>query len=99
LKLNHDIAAIGEIDSNDHQYRLGKVLFAINNEVGRAYKKYGHYASPLEGLGAIRSEYREFEDAVQSRNIDHAVMEAMQVAATATRFIMEFGPKPENISN
>jgi hypothetical protein len=66
---------------------------AIIREIGRARAKYPTYHSGHEGAAVIREEYEELWDGVKASKGTHVngttAIEAIQVAATAIRFIAE----------
>lgn len=61
----------------------------VNEELDRATKKFGEFVSIHEGLGIIREEYREFEDAVFWATRREQMNEATQLAAMALRFLID----------
>lgn len=52
-----------------------------------AEDKYGPFYSMHEALGVIRLEYRELEEAIQSRDTDRIIAEAFDLAAPCLRLI------------
>ena len=63
----------------------------VVREMFRGREMYGQYASTHEAVAVIREEYLEFEREVFHGTPEAAVKEAVQLAATAMRFVMEFG--------
>jgi hypothetical protein len=52
-----------------------------------AESKYGPFTSMHEALGVIRLEYRELEEAIQSRDANRIIAEALDLAAPCLRLI------------
>lgn len=69
---------------------VAKATQTVINEMGRGAKKFGKYASMHEAASVIREEFDEFWDEVKVNNKERAISEAVQVAATALRFVVEF---------
>ena len=53
--------------------------------INRAREKYGPFSSMQEALGVIRLEYRELEEAIQARDPDRIIAEALDLAAPCLR--------------
>ena len=61
----------------------------VNDELQRAYSLHGPMRSTHEAYGILAEEMAEFFDEVRSNNLERAIAEATQVAASAVRFIMD----------
>lgn len=69
---------------------------AVRSELTRARARFGPFASAHEGLAVIREEYLEFERAVFHGDGAEALTEAVQLAAMATRYIVDIGSAGRN---
>lgn len=76
--------------------KYGEAAEAAYNEIGRARSKHllKDFASPHEGYAIMKEEVDEMWDAIKKDDTEHAVKEAVQVAAMALRFVAEFGKYP-----
>ena len=72
--------------------KIKGILKALLDEVinTREDPAKGPYKSTHEGLGAIREEYMEFEADVFDNKTQDACMEAIQLAASAINFVIDF---------
>ena len=66
-------------------------LIMMVAELHGGREKFGRYKSTHEGLGVILEEYIEFRREIVRNDNQKAVQEAIQLAAVALRFAMEFG--------
>ncbi len=57
----------------------------VLSEAARADAKFGQFHSSHEGLGVLREECVELEEAIRANNAAAIYAEAVQVAAVATR--------------
>ncbi len=76
-----------------------KVALEIREEMERAENLYGPFHSLHEALAVIREEYLELEQAIfwgnkNGNNKATVRLEALQVAAMATRLLMMLTPSP-----
>ena len=75
--------------------RLYVILTLVGAEVIRAQQKFPPYHSAHEGSSIIREEFEELWDEVKNNKAEGAaarqMQEALQVAATAIRFIYDLG--------
>lgn len=75
--------------------KYGEAAEAAYKEIGRAKEKHPKdFHSPHEGYGVLKEEVDEMWDAIKRDDTEHAVKEAVQVAAMALRFVAEFGKYP-----
>lgn len=76
--------------------RNGAALQELAGELRRAQARFGPYASPHEGWAVIREELDELWDHVihDSGRSLAARGEALQVAATALRYVSDLCPLP-----
>ena len=65
---------------------------AALEELERATKKFGPFASAHEGYAVILEELDEAWDAIKANEIDKACAEMTQVAAMALRFLVDIPP-------
>ena len=61
----------------------------VRDEVSRAMYKFPAYNSTHEGYAVILEELDEMWDDIKNNRTDLAIQEAMQVAATAIRFMVD----------
>lgn len=76
-----------------------KVALEIREEMERAENLYGPFHSLHEAIAVIREEYLELEQAIfwgnkNGNNNATVRLEALQVAAMATRLLMMLTPSP-----
>ncbi len=57
----------------------------IVDEIEKANGLYGPFSSTHEGLGVLMEEFDELRAAVRENNLESVRLEAMQIAAVATR--------------
>ncbi len=67
------------------------VLSQIRSELIRATSKHGPMRSAHEGYAVLKEEVDELWDDVKANNHRGAVIEAVQVAAMAARFVLDVG--------
>jgi hypothetical protein len=67
-----------------------EAMTAIIAEFTNASNKFGRFTSTHEGLGVVLEEYEEFKDEVKANNVQDACKEAVQLAAMAMRFVVDF---------
>lgn len=73
----------------------GEAAEAAYKEIARAKAKHSKdFNSPHEGYAVLKEEVDEMWDAIKKDDTQHAVKEAVQVAAMALRFVAEFGKYP-----
>jgi NTP pyrophosphatase (non-canonical NTP hydrolase) len=72
--------------------KIDNVLMLVRAELIRASENYGEFHSVHEGLGVITEEYFELVDAVRSNNGYEIDKESIQVAAMATRMVVDRTP-------
>ena len=65
-------------------------LHKVREEIIRAQTKFGDFRSPHEGMSVTREELDEMWDEVKADNIPAAADEAIQVAAMASLFAINF---------
>lgn len=68
---------------------IEEILGVVRTELYAATAKFGPFNSAHEGYGILKEEVDELWDDVKANDIDHAKLEAVQVAAMAVRFIMD----------
>jgi NTP pyrophosphatase (non-canonical NTP hydrolase) len=74
------------------------VVDQIIAEMRRGAKKYGRYASLHEAYAVIKEEVDEMWDAIKSNSQPHGICaEAIQVAATTMRMVVEFQRGPAQV--
>lgn len=73
---------------------IDKALALVRDELVKATLAFGKFNSPHEGYGIIAEEFDELFDEIKANNRERAVSEAVQVAAMATRFIIDCGQHP-----
>ena len=76
----------------DHQnsdYYVEAILAVVREEYYAAAAQHRPWASTHEGSAVIREEFEEMWDEVKANNPRNARAEAVQVAATALRFIFD----------
>ena len=64
---------------------LDGITEAVHNEVAYADSRYGSFTSTHEGFGVLAEEVAELLEAVRSNDAEIITLEAVQVAAVATR--------------
>lgn len=65
-----------------------QVIFMLARRLEEAREKHPVFAeSPFQALGVIGAEFRELEVAVEHESADRQFDEALDVAATAMRFV------------
>lgn len=81
---------IREAVGNGNAARGRMILEAIAARLNEARQKHPLYAEgPYQALGVIHSEFRELEKAVEHETESRQMDEALDVVATAVRFIGE----------
>lgn len=68
-----------------------KAFEKVNAELDRAQIKFPAYHSSHEGYAVIYEELDEMWDDVKTNQHQAAVKEAIQVAATAIRYLIDLG--------
>lgn len=71
---------------------IAMALIAVATECEWTHKVNGYFRSAHEGYAILKEEVDELWDAVRADDLDHAAMEAVQVAAMAIRFICDLAP-------
>lgn len=61
------------------------VIQSITDEMARADRRYGPYASSHEGLGVLTEEVAELTEAIRRNDVSAIRLEAIQVASVAAR--------------
>ena len=57
----------------------------VVEQIDQAERRYGDFTSTHEGLGVLIEELRELEDAIRANATESVRLEAIQIAAVATR--------------
>lgn len=73
-----------------------EAMYTVIEELQKAQKRFPKFASAHEGLAVIREEYKEFEFEVFHGSGEKALNEAIQLAAMATRYILDIGSRGRN---
>lgn len=73
----------------DQLQAIDSALNQVRTEMVAAFEKHRPMHSPHEGYGVILEEVDELFDEVKANNLPRAKEEAVQVAAMATRFIVD----------
>lgn len=66
-----------------------EAIHLVEEELVRASGRHGGFSSVHEGLGVITEEYHELIEAVRSNDPAKIREEATQLAAMATRMLMD----------
>lgn len=69
--------------------KISQVMSLVEAELRRATDKFGPFHSPHEGYAVILEELDEMWDEVKGNQPKLAVLEAIQVAAMAARFVVD----------
>lgn len=69
--------------------RIDAALALVRVELIRATSRFGPFASTHEGYAVILEELDEMWDEIKANRPDAACREAVQVAAMATRFLVD----------
>lgn len=72
------------------RHLLDQEVAALLDEMRFGLGKFGRFASPHEALAVVQEEFDEFKAEIYKDKRAEAVQEALQVAATALRFVHEF---------
>ena len=75
--------------TNESTRRASQALGDVAAELYRATRKFGSFASTHEGYAVILEELDELWDDVKANRVDDSIAEAVQVAAMATRYVMD----------
>ena len=67
------------------------ILDALQDRMGAAQKRYGHFASSHEALGAACEEWHELIDAVRSNRLADVASECLDLAAVCLRLAQDVG--------
>ena len=78
--------------------KMDDALLLVRAELFSATSKFGPFASSYEGIAVIREEYLELEAEVFHGDPDRATSEAVQLAAMATRFLVDISMRGEEAS-
>jgi len=62
----------------------------IRKEINEAVGQYGHFNSPHEGYAVIKEELEELWDDIKDKHPEGFKEEAVQVAAMAIQFLIDF---------
>lgn len=73
-------------------------LYLVELELRRARNRFPAYQSAHEALAVIREEYLELEQAIFHGGGHDAYEEAVQLAAMATRYLVDIGERGRNAS-
>ena len=68
---------------------IDAALALVRAELIRATSKHGPFHSSHEGYGVIAEEFDELLDEIRANKRRRQIKEAIQVAAMATRFIVD----------
>lgn len=78
-------------------YQLADIIARVATEVQAAQAKFPPYNSAHEGASVIREEFEELWDEIKNNKVvgakDRQMAEAIQVAATAVRFVFDLEGK------
>ena len=77
------------VETRGSTYDRNMALESIAVELERAERQFPAFHSGHEGYAVIREELDELWDAVKRDDIEHARLEAVQVAAMALRFLVD----------
>ena len=71
--------------------RIEYVLGLVHAELVRATENFGTFSSMHEGIAVLREEYLELEQEIFKKNPNNSdvMIEAIQVAAMATRMVLD----------
>lgn len=69
--------------------KISRVMLLVESELRRATAKFGPFHSTHEGYAVILEELDEMWDEVKGNQPKLAVLEAVQVAAMAARFVVD----------
>ena len=82
--------------NSDKALRIPRILAEVTDELIVATSKFPPFRSPHEGYGVLLEEVDELWDAIKSNDSLAAQRgEAIQVAAMAIRFILDWTGDPE----
>lgn len=73
-----------------------QALDEVAIELMRAQARFAPFASAHEGLAVIREEYLELEREIFHGEGEKARAEAVQLAAMATRYLIDIGSRGRN---
>lgn len=68
---------------------IKEAFMHIEAELESATKEFGPFNSTHEAYGVMKEEFDEFWDAIKKNDINGARVEAIQIAAMATRFLID----------
>lgn len=68
------------------------VIVAVIDEIITTRVEKGCFQSTHEGLGVVLEEWEEFKDEIKANNNQNACDEAIQLAAAAINFVIDFKP-------
>ena len=77
------------VETRGSTYDRDMALESIAAELERAERQFPAFHSGHEGYAVIREELDELWEAVKRDDIEHARLEAVQVAAMALRFLVD----------
>ena len=93
---NYDITSAEIIDLPEKgkmmvDKRIEYVLGLVHAELVRATENFGTFSSMHEGIAVLREEYLELEQEIFKKNPNNSdvMIEAIQVAAMATRMVLD----------
>jgi len=66
------------------------VITNVLDEIIKTRQEKGGFQSTHEGLGVVLEEWEEFKDEVKADNNHNACEEAIQLAAAALNFVIDF---------
>lgn len=76
---------------------LDDAMHLVRTEFKRAMKKFPRpFVNAHEGSSVIREEFEELWDEVKADNRHNQLLEAVQVAAMAVRFVVELSDRDED---
>lgn len=73
-----------------------RALDQVERELNRAMRRFPPYQSAHEGIAVIREEYLELEREIFHGSGEKAYVEAIQLAAMATRYLVDIGTRGRN---
>jgi hypothetical protein len=69
--------------------KINNATRCVTEELIKAQQRFKPFNSSHEGYAVLHEEVDELWDAIKANDLDHAQIEAVQVAAMALRYIIE----------